>query len=79
MIELSHGLMIGGAETIAFGLSAQVETPEVKLTGGGALIMGVCIVGVLALLAFCLARILHESRPEEHHHAPLEIDTHDGD
>jgi len=32
---------------------------------------------VLALCAFCVYRVLRESHPEEHLHAPLDIDTHD--
>ena len=50
---------------------------EVRLTGAGALIMTLNIVLVLGLLVFCMSRILRETRPEEHHHAPLEIDTKD--
>ena len=80
MSGLSHTLMLRCSEVVSLGLtSTQAEDAEVKLTAGGALIMGVCIVGVLGLLAFCMTRILRESHPEEHHHAPLEVDTHDTD
>ncbi len=34
---------------------------------------------VLALSAFCIYRALREPHPEEHMHAPLDIDTHDRD
>jgi hypothetical protein len=56
---------------------AAVLAQEVRLTAEGAIIMIGCIVLVLGLSAFCMSRILREPRPEEHHHAPLDIDTHD--
>jgi hypothetical protein len=34
---------------------------------------------VLFLCAFCFWRILRESTPSEHHHAPLDINTRDAD
>jgi ABC-type nickel/cobalt efflux system permease component RcnA len=34
---------------------------------------------VVALCVFCIYRSLREPHPEEHMHAPLEIDTHDLD
>jgi hypothetical protein len=34
---------------------------------------------VLALVAFCVSRALREPHPEEHMHAPLDIDTGDTD
>ena len=34
---------------------------------------------VLALCAFCVHRALREPHPEQHMHAPLDIDTHDKD
>jgi hypothetical protein len=39
--------------------------------------MVLSILLVLGLTVFCLVRILGEKRPAEHHHAPLDIDTHD--
>jgi len=56
---------------------AQADGGEVRLTGAGALLMTLSIVLVVGLLVFCMARILRETRPEEHHHVPLEIDTED--
>ncbi|MHC4066303.1 MAG: hypothetical protein ACYSUQ_09890 [Planctomycetota bacterium] len=56
---------------------AAVLAQEVRLTAEGAIIMSGCIVMVLGLSAFCMSRILREQRPAEHHHAPLDIDTHD--
>lgn len=47
------------------------------LTAGGCAVMIGCIALVCGLMAFCFYRILHEARPSEHHHAPLDIDTHD--
>ena len=79
MIGSCITLMIRSAGAASVGLSAQAETTEITLTPGGTLIMVVCIVMVLSLLIFCMTRILRESRPKDHHHAPLEIDTHDTD
>ncbi len=36
-----------------------------------------CIGLVCALCAFCFWKILTEPKPPEHHHTPLDIDTHD--
>jgi hypothetical protein len=36
-----------------------------------------CIGLVCGLCAFCFWKILTEPKPSEHHHAPLDIDTHD--
>ena len=58
-------------------LLAEVHVHQVRLTAQGALIMAICIGLVLALAGFCMYRILREKRPAEHHHVPLEIDTHD--
>ncbi len=56
---------------------AQAATDDVGLTVGGTVVMTCSIVLVLGLLIFCMTRILREKRPTEHHHAPLDIDTHD--
>ncbi len=45
-------------------------------TGGWIMLIG-CIGMVLSLCAFCFWKIMTESKPSEHHHAPLDIDTHD--
>ena len=47
------------------------------LTLGGWIVMVGCISLVCGLCAFCFYRVLRESSPSEHHHAPLDIDTHD--
>ena len=49
------------------------------LTVGGWVVMIGCVTLVCGLMAFCFYRILGEPRPSEHHHAPLDIDTHDRD
>ncbi len=49
------------------------------LTTGGWVMMIGCIPLVCGLCVFCLYRLMREPRPSEHHHAPLEIDTHDLD
>ena len=59
------------------GILGQTSTGEEGLTVGGTVIMVLSILLVLGLTVFCLARILGEKRPAEHHHAPLDIDTHD--
>lgn len=79
MIGSCNTLMIHGAGAAWAGFIAQAETTEVTLTVGGTLIMALCIILVLGLLIFCMTRILRESHPDAHHHAPLEIDTHDTD
>ncbi len=58
-------------------LLATLLAQEVRLTVQGGVVMTVCIALVLALNLFCMRRILSEPHPEEHHHAPLEIDTKD--
>ncbi len=60
-------------------LIAQVAEPPVTLTVGGAVIMALSVGMVLALLGFCMHRIMRDPQAQEHHHAPLDIDTHDGD
>ncbi len=47
------------------------------LTAAGWTMMIGCIGFVCGLCAFCFYRLLHEPRPSEHHHAPLDIDTRD--
>ncbi len=64
--------------TIAAMLPVLAST-DVQLTLQGGLIMTACIGLVLALTTFCMHRILREPDPTKHHHAPLEIDTHDRD
>ena len=47
------------------------------LTIGGWVMFVLCVTLVCGLSAFCFYRIFREPRPSEHHHAPLDIDTHD--
>jgi hypothetical protein len=56
-------------------LLAQVH----ELSIPGVILMTICVGLVLLLCVFCFWRILRESTPSEHHHAPLDIDTHDAD
>ncbi len=63
--------------TVLTTLSATILAQEVTLTTQGAVIMVLCVSLVLGLTIFCMSRILGEQRPQEHHHAPLDIDTHD--
>jgi hypothetical protein len=58
-------------------LAQAVTEAPVELTTAGAALMTVTILFVLALNAFCFYSIMREAHPEEHHHAPLEIDTQD--
>lgn len=58
-------------------LLAQTESAAEKLTISGTIVMLVTVGLVLALSAYCMWHILLEKRPKEHHHAPLDIDTHD--
>ena len=58
-------------------LLAQAARETTGLTVAGAIIMTLSIVGVLALSAFCMNKILREKQPSKHHHTPLDIDTHD--
>lgn len=57
-------------------LTAETTAPD-GLNAAGAVMMTVSIVVVLALVGFCLRRILRESKPSDRLHAPLDIDTHD--
>jgi hypothetical protein len=55
-------------------LLAQAAENQEVLTVAGAMIMTVSVVLVLGLNVFCFWRILRESEPAEHLHAPLEIE-----
>ncbi len=61
---------------IGTNLIAQAEGVS-RLSGQGIVVMVGCIGFVLALCVFCFVRLLREKQPSEHHHAPLDIDTHD--
>lgn len=50
-----------------------------KLSPAGWTMMIGCISAVCLLVVFCFYRVLRESSPGEHHHAPLDIDTRDRD
>ena len=60
-----------------FVMLAQTVPETTGLTVAGAIIMTISILGVLALSAFCMNKILREKQPSKHHHTPLDIDTHD--
>ena len=62
--------------TLILALTAEAPT---SLSAGGAVIMILSVSLVLGLNIFCFWRILREPEPTEHHHVPLEIDTHDLD
>lgn len=49
------------------------------LNPAGWTLMIVCVGSVCSLCAFCFWKILRQTDPSEHVHAPLEIDTHDRD
>ncbi len=49
------------------------------LSSGGWTVMIGCIGFVCCLMVFCFYRLFREPRLSEHHHAPLDIDTHDLD
>jgi len=65
--------------SVVAALMAEAQAEQVALTVGGAIIMTLSIALVLGLNVFCMARILRETKPGEHLHAPLDIDTHDLD
>ncbi len=47
------------------------------LNASGWIMLIGCIGLVCALCVFCFWKILTEPKPSEHHHTPLDIDTHD--
>ncbi|MGQ9651333.1 MAG: hypothetical protein ACUVXJ_14585 [Phycisphaerae bacterium] len=49
------------------------------MTWAGWMLMTLSCGAVLVLMIFCYRRVLRTPRPEEHLHAPLEIDTRDVD
>lgn len=51
--------------------------PVVQLEPAGMIVMGLSIAIVAGLALFCIIKILSEPTPGTHHHAPLDIDTHD--
>lgn len=57
---------------------ATVLMQEGLTTGGIAMMVG-CMGFVLGLCLFCVVRLLRDTNPAEHHHVPLDIDTHDTD
>ena len=62
---------------IANVLVAQADEAVVTLEPAGLVMMVLSITLIIGLTVFCIAKILGEKRPGEHHHAPLDIDTHD--
>ena len=60
----------------AHAASAQQQTAQpIHLRPDGAAVMIGSIALVLALVTFCLYKIMSEKSPSSHHHAPLDIDT----
>ena len=60
-------------------MGASVVGQAGGLSWGGAAVMVVSVVLVLALTIFCILRVFREREPKKHLHAPLDIDTHDVD
>ncbi len=58
-------------------VAAQTAGEPVTLTAAGVVMMTLCVALVLGLNVFCLVCMLRAPQPSEHHHAPLDIDTHD--
>jgi len=61
----------------AHSIIAQTTEPTVTLQTGGIIVMGLIIAIVCGLALFCIVRLLSGKDPGEHHHVPLDIDTHD--
>ena len=57
----------------------QTVDAQAGLTTAGAIVMASSILLVIGLSVFCAIQILRDPDPSEHHHAPLDIDTHDRD
>ena len=51
----------------------------VTLEPAGIVVMTLSILIVCWMTVFCIARIMRDKSPGEHHHTPLDIDTHDRD
>ena len=68
------GLYVTIAQT---GIEQPADRLADGLTASGAAMMALSILMVLGLCLFCLVRIARSNRPSEHHHAPLDGDTHD--
>ncbi len=60
-------------------LSQTDPQQPVNLSIPGMLVMGLSLLIVTGLAVFCIVKILGEKNPGTHHHAPLDIDTHDVD
>ena len=61
------------------GFVQSLGIPFESIYGYSGVIMVFSIALVLGLMIFCIAYILREKSPSEHHHAPLDIDTRDVD
>ena len=62
--------------SVALATLLQTGVPQGLSTGGLIMLIGSVTI-VCGLCAFCTYRILTEAQPSEHHHAPLDINTHD--
>ena len=56
--------------------AAQAGGDAVRLEPAGLVVMVLSVAIVTGLTLFCIIRILRESSPSAHYHAPLDIDTH---
>ena len=60
-------------------LVAQSAESTVKLEPAGIVMMVICVSLVCGLSLFCIMRLFSSRAPSEHHHVPLDIDTHDAE
>ncbi len=60
-------------------LVAQSGESSVTLEPAGVVVMGLSILIVCGLTLFCIVRLLRDQAPADHHHTPLDIDTHDAE
>ena len=61
----------------AHEMLAQAGDATVRLEPAGMVVMALSILIVVGLTLFCIVRIMRDKSPAEHHHVPLDIDTHD--
>ena len=63
----------------AIGSLAQAVPEATGLTAAGATIMAISTLGVLALSAFCMNKILREKPPSTNQDGKIDIDARDAD
>lgn len=64
------------SDLLSIQLLASAGQPPGMTTGGWVMMLG-SIALVTFLCTFCIVRIFSESKPSDHHHVPLDIDTTD--